>query len=295
MGKLVRKDIFEIHKPSAMISAEYHIPIKVGRKIKQEQYVLTPVQHDAMNYMCYQAREQINRRENIEQKFKSFKSDEDLFKFLEIQDFDLNLKEFASFVNKYESKQNKKELSSLLDILQSVQVKVGIFKQDSLLGDIHSVTTMSLLRKYKRITNSTIATFQLEPEILLGWIHKTKPFAKMYLKVQTILKLTYSKILYEVCKDYANMKKIDKPFSEWLRVLGFKSTLTAAKTVSQLKQGYLNKAIKEINDKPDSLVVVKHNNTKELNDIRGYLLEKTDLPRENALEACHVLFLLFYW
>lgn len=255
MKKQVRKDIFEIHKPSAMITAEYKTPIVKRGKIKGfEHYSLTPIQHDAMNFMCYKAREQINKKVNIQQKIDSFESEEELFEFLEIQHFDLNLKELAIFADRYKNKQDKKELSTLLDSLQSVQVKVGLFKQDKMLGEIHAVKTMSLLRNYTKITNSSNASFQLEPEILLGWIHKTKPFTKMYLKIQTTLKLAYSKIFYEICKDYEKQKSITKPFSEWLKVLGFSSDLFAAKTVSQFKQAYLNKAIKEINDNTDILI-----------------------------------------
>ena len=201
----IRQDIFEIHKPSALITAEYKTPIVKGGRIKgYEHYSLTPMQHDAMNFMCYKAREQINKKINVHEKINSFSKEEDLFEFLEVQHFDLNLKELAIFADKYKLKQDKTELSNLLDALQSVQVKVGIFKQDKTLGEIHATKTMSLLRNYTRITNSTHATFQLEPEILLGWIHKTKPFSKMYLKIQTKLKLSYSKILYEICKDYEN-------------------------------------------------------------------------------------------
>ena len=255
MKKNVRKDIFEVHKPSAMITAEYKTPIiKRGRIKGYEHYSLTPFQHDAMNYMCYKAREQINKTINVAEKIMSFESSEELFKFLEVQHFDLKLSELTLFSNKYTYKQDRTEVSNILDSLQAVHVKVGLFKQDKILGEIHSTKTMSLLRNYTRITNSNNVTFQLEPEILLGWIHKTKPFAKLYLKIQTLLKLSYSKILYEVCKDYEKQKIVNKPFHDWLKVLGFKETLTAAKTVSQLKQTYLNKAIKEINEKTDIFI-----------------------------------------
>lgn len=255
MATEIRNDIFEIHKPSAMITAEYKTPIVKRGKIKGfEHYSLTPIQHDALNFMCYKAREQINKQIDMDKALSEFKTEDELFEFLETRHFDLNLNELALFADKYKLKQDKKELSNLLDSLQSVQVKVGIFKQDKNLGEIHAVKTMSLLRNYTKIKNSMNASFQMEPEILFGWVHKTKPFSKMYLKIQTTLKLTYSKILYEICKDYSNQKTITKPFSEWLKVLGFSDELFAAKTVSQFKQAYLNKSIKEINDNTDIFI-----------------------------------------
>ena len=44
---------------------------------------------------------------------------------------------------------------------------------------------------------------------------------------------------------------MNKPFQDWLKVLGFKKELTATKTVGQLTQSYLNKSIKEINECTD--------------------------------------------
>jgi len=225
-GQYMRKDIFEVHKPSALISAEYKTPIiKRGRIKGYEHYTLSPIQHDAMNYMCYIAREQIHKRVKVAEVIESFSSEDELFEFLEVQHFEINLKELSNFADKYKHKQDKNELSAILDALCAVQVKVGIFKQDATLGEIHAIKTMSLLRNYTRVTNSTIADFQLEPEILLGWIHKTKPFAKLYLKIQTKLKLTYSKILYENCKDYERLNKpLTKSFEDWIRVLGIDRT-----------------------------------------------------------------------
>jgi plasmid replication initiation protein len=204
--------------------------------------------------MCYKAREQINQRINVEKTFSDFKTESELFEFHEIQHFEINLNELALFSDKYKNKQDKRELSNLLDSLQSVKVRVGIFKQDKNLGEIHAIKTMSLLRNYTKIRNSMKVTFQMEPEILLGWVHKTKPFSKMYLKIQTKLNLTYSKILYEICKDYENQKTVTRPFEEWLKVLGFSNDLFATKTVSQLKQAYLNKAVNEINEHTDIFI-----------------------------------------
>ncbi len=271
---------------------EFHCALKPSNQIRFEfvkgfqHYALTPVQHDALNFMCYNAREQINRKLDVQKKIDSFKTEDELFEFLEIQHFDLNLNELALFADKYKNKQDKKELSHLLDSLQSIQVKVGLFKQDKMLGEIHAVKTMSLLRNYTKISNSSNASFQLEPEILLGWIHKTKPFSKMYLKIQTRLDLTYSKILYEICKDYEKQKTITKPFTEWLKVLGFSSDLFAAKTVSQLKQAYLNKSVKEINENTDILItgVTGKKVNGEVSMTVEFTSQKCDLI-ENGLEA----------
>ena len=105
---------------------EFHCVLKPSEYIAVElskeskHYALSPIQHDALNFMCYKAREQINKTINVQEKLDSFKSEDELFEFLEVQHFDLNLNELAMFADKYKNKQDKKELSHLLDSLQSV-------------------------------------------------------------------------------------------------------------------------------------------------------------------------------
>lgn len=60
------------------------------------------------------------------------------------------------------------------------------------------------------------------------------------------------------------------------------SNATVLGCLSPLKTA-MYRATKEINEKPNSLVVVKHNNTRELNDIRRYILENTELSSEEVI------------
>ena len=238
----IRKDILEIHKPSAMISVQYLQPSK-GKKKGFVHYSITPFEHDAMNFLCYQAREQIYKTDFATTPF----SQNELFEFINNHEFTVDLKELSEFTEKYEDKWGRTSLSNILSSLQGIRVKVGLFKQDRVLGDVHLFKSMSLIRNYTRALNCNTALFQLEPEILGGWIYKTKPYTKLFLKIQTLLKLSYSKILYENCKDYERLGYIEKPFVEWLKVLNFDSTLSNAHSPGTLKRSYLNKAVKEIN------------------------------------------------
>jgi len=252
---LIKKDIFEVHKPSALITAKYSRLKKRNGKIVGEANSLLPVQHDAMNFLCYNAREQMHKKFNIEDVLSKFENDNELMEFLQVQEFSININEFVEFIDGYQLKQDKKYLFEQIDDMQRIQTKVGIFKHDSVCGDIHKVKTMSLIRNYTKIDNSNTFTFQLEPEILLGWMHNPKPYTKLFLKVQTKLKLTYSKILYEICKDYVGLDKpLSKEFNEWLVVLGIDKTKSNTSTPGQLKAAYLNKAIKEINEHTDIFI-----------------------------------------
>jgi len=252
---LIKKDIFEVHKPSALITAEYSRLKKRNGKIIGEANSLLPVQHDAMNFLCYNAREQMHKKFDVTDLITKFEDGNALMDFLQIQEFTININEFVEFIDGYQLKQDKKYLFEQIDDMQRIQTKVGIFKHDSICGELHGVKTMSLIRNYTRMKNSNTFTFQLEPEILLGWMHNPKPYTKLFLKVQTKLKLTYSKILYEICKDYVGLgKPLTKEFNEWLTVLGIDKTKSNTSTPGQLKSAYLNKAIKEINAHTDIFI-----------------------------------------
>jgi len=240
-----------------MLIPEFHCFLKSSELTQSvffkndEHYSLIPSQHDAMNYLCYCAREQIHKKYNIVNKLKSFETETELFEFLEKQEFKINLNDLSIFIDKYNHKQNKKKLSNNLKELKETTVKVGIFKQDAVLKELLEERVLSLLRRYTRVGNSNTIKYKLEPEILFGWAYNSKPFAKMYLTIQTKLTKTYTKILYEICKDYENLKSITKELSVWHAVLGFNNSLKTIHQVSMFKHNYLNKSVEEINEKTD--------------------------------------------
>jgi hypothetical protein len=71
-------------------------------------------------------------------------------------------------------------------------------------------------------------------------------------------------------------KIVKKPFNDWVKVLGFKNDLSGVKTVSQFKQTYLNKAIKEINNNTD-IKITEISSTKE-NNITYMIVEFESQP-----------------
>jgi len=252
--------IFEIHKPSALITMDVTRPIIKENKIVGSSKRLLPTQHDSMNFLCYQARKQIQSNHNFEKIIDEFKKEskeegtEKLMDFLQLQKFKLNIKDLISFMTNYQNTSDKKYLFEHLRNLNITQVEIGLFKQDKIMGEVYAKKTMSLLRNFTRIKNSNSFTYQLEPEILLNyWIDNPTPFTKLYLSIQTKLKLTYSKILYEICKDYEKLDELTKPFDDWLRALGFEEKENT-KTPGRLKKFFLNKAIKEINRETDIFI-----------------------------------------
>lgn len=254
-SQLIRKDLYEVHKPSGQISA------KLTKNGVLHQ--LTPMQFDTINFMCYKSREQMHKKyngeEGIRTELANCETDDDAFNFLSNQEFEMDLDELTVFTNSY--KDNKGKVVAAIKELKEITVEMGMFKQH----DLSVEHSFSLLRRYSKAKHSNKLKYRLEPEIMYGWLFTTKPFSKMYLTVQAQLKQTYTKILYENLKDYEKQGVVEKPLKLWNYILGFDPEVTkAAASVSTLKRDYLNKAVKEINATTDIFV----------DDIKGKKIDK---------------------
>lgn len=231
----VNKKMLEVHKPSSQITCIY--------ESKGKACTITPTQHDSMNYICYSAREQLVRNNNeLLEKLRT--DDDELYEIAKSQlrgtPFKLDLRELTKFIDKFET--NTKTVYQLIKDLEDIKVTVGQFKQDSIMVEHR----FHLLSRTERVTNSNIIKIYLEPELVLGWVLNAKPFAKMFLKIQTTLKTTYTRILYEICKDYLNLGTVTKDYELWKQVLHL-----SAPNISKLKGNYLNKSVEDINANTD--------------------------------------------
>lgn len=229
MGKFVNKNMLEVHKPSSQVTCIY--------ESKGKSCTITPTQHDSMNYICYTAREQISKNDlELLEKFKNEETFDSAFKQLRGTPIKIDLKQLVKFIDKYET--NTKDVYQLIKELEDIKITVGHFKQDNMMVE----SRFSLISRTDRITNSNIISIYLEPELILGWLLGASRFAIMYLKIQTTLTRTYTKILYEICKDYINQGTVTREFELWKQVLHLE-----APNISQLKGNYLNKSIIDIN------------------------------------------------
>lgn len=276
-SQLIRKDLFEVHKPSGQISA------KLTKNGNLHQ--LTPMQFDTINFMCYKLREQMHKKYNGEKGLKrelaKLETEEDQFNFLSNQEFEMDINELTVFTDTY--KGNTSKVVGAIKELKEITVEMGMFKQHDIMVE-HS---FSLLRRYSKIRNTSKLKYRLEPEIMVGWLFTTKPYSKMYLKVQAQLKYTYTKILYENLKDYQNEGKLSKPLALWNYILGFDPKSTkAAKSVSTLKRDYLNKAIKDINVNTDIFIdsIKSEKKDKEVYMVIEFHKQDCDMVKEIEID-----------
>ena len=123
--QLIRKDIYEIHKPSGQISSK----LTKGGTL----YQLTPIQFDTINFMCYNAREQMHKQYNNEKglgkEIEKCKTDDEIFNFLSSHEFEIDLNDLSIFANSYKSKKDRTYLSRSIRELKEVTVEMGLFKK----------------------------------------------------------------------------------------------------------------------------------------------------------------------
>ena len=252
MTKLEKINLKEVFVPSSQIVPKYD----VGGK----QMMITPFQHDAMNFICFEAQRQISTKYKltetkeisrsddlkIEQikKFVTIDSEQDVYNFLRNQIITIELDELISFTQKYKS-HNRTEMSKALEKLQDIKVTVNQLRPDSLSKKVEK-SRFPLITRITRITNSKKIEVRLEHELLLGWIFEAIPFNKMILKMQTYLTTMYTKTLYAILSDNAYRKTYETDFESLKTIL-----FIDAPNFSKLKGNYLNKSIKEINEKTD--------------------------------------------
>ena len=274
----IDKPLLEVNKPSSQISTEY--------SINKKPHVITPFQFDAMNFICYQAREQISNKYTLTKKGNhpinnsndlkikqielvngAFKLDDDLFTILRSEIIEINISDLSDFTEKYGNGQKNKLISAIED-LQSVQIKVGYItsKQDDLMITKDYFNMLSRVR-----LNPGRKSFQifLEPELIMGWVFNATPHTQ--LKIKTVAKLNSitSKKLYELLVDYAfkkyNKSNVDRRYSVEFNML--KGILnipnnTASKVASQFKKNYLMKAVEDINSNTD-MTITANNHIKQ--------------------------------
>lgn len=266
----IDKALLTVNKPSSQISTEY--------SINKKPHIITPFQFDAMNYICYQAREQISKKYELTKKGNhpvnksndlkirqiemvngAFKLDDELFTTLRSELIEIDIDALSSFTEKYGNGQKNKLISAIED-LQSVQIKVGYIteKQDDLMITKDYFNMLSRVR-----LNPGRKSFQifLEPELIIGWVFNATPHTQ--LKIKTVAKLNSitSKKLYELLVDYSfkkyNNSTTDRIYSvEFNKLKGILNipNNTASKVASQFKKNYLMKAIEDINKNTDMTI-----------------------------------------
>lgn len=232
---MVKKELLEINKPSELSQVLF-----VDRNDRDNCDIvkITPGQIDMINCIYYHAREKII--------INSVDLDHGGSTSLEIP-----LQVIAKDIGKYSDDRYDK----IIDDLKTVS-NINIIINS--LGKNKDEDTMLLTRfilemevsKHRTNLHKKKVTLLLSNKLIKKFIDVKKYFAKMFLKIQYSLSSKYSKLLYEILKDYENINHLtldlimltcllnDLSFKEW----------------SVFRINVLERAITEINEKSDIFV-----------------------------------------
>jgi len=232
-----KKSLLEINKPSEMCQVMYFDNYK-----KMIFASLTPTQIDLMNLLIYESKKQILKDEiTIDNTQASFP-------------IEIELKTISNLLNKYPDGVYA-PLIEQLNGLRKMDIVINVLgKNKNMETTLTSLIHEIVISKHKSNSNKIIK-LHLSTKVINMFLDIKRLFSKMYLTIQLSMKSKYSKLLYELCKDYKdsfnNSKTID--FDMLLGLLNAANNKRYF-TFSYFNNDILKKAVKEINEKSDIIV-----------------------------------------
>lgn len=267
MTKKVLTELCEIHKPSALCQTVFY------ENSKNEPLAYLPaIQIDLLNALIYLIWEQINSN--------SVKYSENTDS---IKSFDIEIKSVTDMLGKYQ-----KDYSPIIQLLADLQkyvVKINMLDKDSSVinkSSIVLIPKISWSEESGQIRKTVKIWF--DSEILNFFVKKNKVFAKLYMKIQFSFVSKYSKLLYEILKDY---EKVGNTITldNLILLLNVKTEGTKNSEWSSFRPHILEKAINEINEKADIKVTYEpikerpsENDRLQVTKVKFYV-EKQPNPR----------------
>ncbi len=227
-----------INKPSALCQVMYFEDAKKGLFA-----YLNPIEIDLINLILYKSREEIIKNK-IDLDGVNFK-------------LELLLKDISATFNKYTSTGYDPLITNFRN-LRNKEVVINALNKNKEM----ETTYTSIIHKIKvsKHQNSKLKkiTLELDNEIIGMMLDVKKMFSTMFFKIQFSLDLKYSKLLYEILRDYLgkNYNGVKSRVIEIDMLLGLLNVknLERYKKFSFFNGEIIKKAVAEINEKSDILV-----------------------------------------
>ena len=192
----------------------------------------------------------------------------------------INLNDLSSLIG-YDSKDFKKLKKSIRD-LTIIPIDWNVISETDIKEVIENTTAYLAGVQFKGNT----CTYEYA-DILKEFLLKPAIYGKVYLKIQSQFKTSSGIALYENCSRYK-----DVGYTPWIQVgtlgklLGFDDTKIEYK---RIKERFINKAIKEVNDKSDLHVFLKESKVSRKVDKVKFIIEKNQRNTlDNILGATNV-------
>lgn len=224
---------FEINKPSELTQVVFTQKIQKDVTI----YKMSSIQIDLVNSIFYKIREYITKK--ITEIDRSVPSTV----------FEFTIKELNSMLPTYNNNEYR-QIIEQLDNLSDVKIVINSLGKNKELDEmiitrfIHEIR----LSKHKE-TKKKIIKLAISNEIISRFVDVKKYFSKMFLTIQFSMKSKYSKLLYELLKDYEGIKTKSFKLDVLMDLINVSEE--SQRVWSTFRPNILQKAINEINEKSD--------------------------------------------
>lgn len=227
----------ELKKPSELCHVLYYSDFN-----KNEFATLTPVQIDIISTMFYFVSDVMSKQDLTE---------EEIYEWASVNHFEINLQSIAEILGKYENRYYEPIVKNLQE-LSKIQVLTNTLHKNK----TQESTLFHFLRKIswskdKQTTSKRVKVW-IEPELLIIFLNLKNYYTKISLQIQFGLKSKYSKLLYELLKDYvgSGSKSINFDILKATLNVNLKDKPQLEKW-SIFNRDILKKAVKEINEISD--------------------------------------------
>lgn len=231
----VLTDEYEINKSSDLCQLVYFTETKKEKQL----FNITSLQLDLLNVVFYQANKYL----------VNSKIDLDLGDTTTIE---LDTLELSKMLGRYNKAQYEYLISSLTE-LSDVKVLINALNKNKQLQETSITRFILSIKLSKHLkTNKKKLRIVMDNDILKR-VHNIKTlFSKMFLSIQLSMSSKYSKLLYELLKDYHGIETLTIPFASQLDLLNV--TEPSMQQWANFRPHIIDKAIQEINAKSDIFV-----------------------------------------
>lgn len=231
--QLINQTKFELNKPSELCQVIFIQKFKKDYEI----YKISPIQLDLMNGIAYKVREIIHRDNLV--------IDDEIPSTL----FEIRLQDFTSLFSTYNNHDYRFLIEKMVE-LSDIKIIINALgknkecEETAITRFIHEIRLSK--HKHQKDQKIRIAVSNL---IINKFINVKKYFSKMFFAIQFSMDSKYSKLLYELLKDYERIKFIEIPISNLFDLINV--TEESQKKWSIFQGNILKKAVTEINEKSD--------------------------------------------
>lgn len=235
--KKIKHVNLELKKPSELCQVLFFSDFN-----KQEYAQLTSMQIDLASTLFYLISEVMNKQKITEA---------DIFEWSSLNHFEINLQTISDMLGKYDNGYYEPIVHNLQE-LAKVQVLTNTLhknkEQEQTL--FHLIRKISWLKDQKT-THKRVKVW-IEPELLIMFHNVNKMYTSFYLQIQYGLNSKYSKLLYEILKDYSNLGELVIEYNVLQKLLNVDiNEKPDLEKWSIFNRDILKRAVKEVSDKSD--------------------------------------------